>query len=500
MKILSTNKICCSERCGRKTTIDKYTISSKSASLLYLNNYFTKSYKFAIIASLPIFIILFLSIVQDPVQAQETNFANDSSKIYRFTLNDALEYAKLHNYQNRRSIKDVEIAKKQIWETTAIGLPQISANANYQNMLKIPTQLIPGDFVGQPGTFIPIKFGQQHDFSADITATQLIFSGEYIVGLQASKIFLKLSQQSYNKSIKTIKEMLTKSYYLLLIAIESKKIVAETGKNIENLLREVKESNKVGFVEETDVDRLQLTKQNNDNTIISLNNQIELSRRLIKYQLGLNYNDSLILVDSLSKFVDNLNADEILYKQFELSKNVDYQLIETQEQLAILNTKREKSAFLPQLSAFFTHSQSTYSDDFKNLADKWYPATIFGLKLSIPIISSGSRVSKVQQKNLEIEKIKLQKLELEQSMLLKVEQAKINFINAKNSFTNQKINLNLAKKISQNTETKYKKGVASSNELMIAQNQYLSTLSQYYQSLNNLLDAEATLEYLLVED
>ncbi len=433
--------------------------------------------------------------------AQIDSLGIDSTEIHRMSLDDATAYAVEHNYQNQNSATDIEIAKKKIWETTAIGLPQVEATGEYQNMIQIPTQIMPGAFNQEnPGQPFPVQFGQQHSLTGTITATQLIFSGEYIVGLQASKIFLELSKQSYSKSTKMIKETVTKSYYLALVAEESKKILVETNKNFENLLKDIEESHRLGFVEDIDVDQLRLTKQNNDNTIISVNNQIELTRRLLKFQLGISYQDSLVLVDSLDGFVENLDFEEILYKEFDLNKNIDYQLIQTQEGLALLDLKREKSTHLPQLAAFFTHSQASYSNEFTSLGNEWYPSTIVGLQLKIPIFSSGSRRTKVQQKKMELDKTQNQKQELEQSLQLQIQQAKIDFINAKNSYQNQKLSMELSKKINDKTEVKYKKGVASGNDLMIAQNQYLSALNTYYQVLNKLLDTRATLEYLLLEN
>lgn len=444
-------------------------------------------------------LIILLSVVR--ITAQIDSLGVDSTDIHRLSLDDATAYAVEHNYQNQNSKIDIEIAKKQIWETTAIGLPQIEATGDYQNMIQIPSQIMPGEFnMDNPGEPFPVQFGQQHSLSGTITATQLIFSGEYIVGLQASRIFLELSKQGYSKSTKTIKEMVTKSYYLTLVAEESKKILEETNRNFENLLKDIEESHRLGFVEDIDVDQLRLTKQNNDNTIISINNQIDLAQRLLKFQLGINFQDSLVLVDSLDGFVENLDFEEILYKEFDLEKNIDYKLMKTQEGLAMLNLKREKSTHLPQLAAFFSHSQASYSNEFSNIGNDWYPSTIIGLQLKIPLFSSGSRRSKVQQKRMELDKTRNKKLELEQNLKLQVEQARTDFINAKNTYLNQKSSMELSKKINTKTEIKYKKGMASSNDLMITQNQYLGALNNYYQALNRLLDARATLEYLLRED
>ncbi|MBN1250855.1 MAG: TolC family protein [Bacteroidales bacterium] len=443
-----------------------------------------------------IFITAFLLIPIFLLSQEKT----DSIKIHNLSLDEAKQFAIENNYQNKNSKIDIEIAKKQIWETTAIGLPQINASGEYSNMIQIPTQMLPGEFFGAPGSYIPVQFGQQHNLSGTITATQLIFSGEYIVGLQASKIFLEISKQSYSKSTKSIKETVTKSYYLALIAEESKKILEETGKNFESLLNKIEQSYKLGFVEDIDVDQLRLTKQNNDNTLITINNQIELSKRLLKYQLGISFKDSLILSDSLDIFVEKLDFSDIVTKEFDLESNIDYKLMQTQEAVAELNLKREKSLYLPQLSAFFTHSQNAYNNDFADLTSEWFPSTIFGLNLNIPIFSSGLKNSKVKQRKLKLEQTKNQKEQLEQSLGLQADQYRKEFINAKNKFENEKSNMTLAKRINDKTEIKYNNGVSSVNDLMIVQNQYLSSLNNYYLALSTLLETRATLEYILLEN
>ena len=439
-----------------------------------------------------IYIILFIGAISS-LKAQEDTLA----KTHYLSLNDTKEYAVSHNYQNQNAEIDIEAAKKKIWETTAIGLPQVNGNVDYSNSLKIPTSLLPGEIVGQPGEQIPVQFGQQHSLNWGLTATQLIFSGEYIVGLQASRIFLDLSKRSYTKSSITIKKTVTKSYYLVLIAEESKKILEETNANFENLLKEIEESHRLGFVEDINVDQLRLTKQNNDNTIISVTNQVSLAYRLLKYQLGINLNDEISLSDSLEYFVDNLDFNRLLAEDFNLNQNIDYQLIQTQEGLSILDLKREKSLFLPQLSAFYTYSENAFNNEFSELLSTWYPTSILGFKVSIPIFSSGMRISRVQQKQLELEKVQNSKLELEQGLTLQVEQLRSDFTNAKLKFDNEKWNMELSKRINDKTEIKYKQGMASANDLMLTQNQYLMTLNNYYQSMSNLLSVRAELEFIL---
>src|SRR3989339_1271868 len=71
------------------------------------------------------------------------------------TLQEAVDFALKNSADIKNAQIDIEIAKKKIWETTAIGLPQVSAKFAYQNIFKVPEMTmysatpvfpIPGDY------------------------------------------------------------------------------------------------------------------------------------------------------------------------------------------------------------------------------------------------------------------------------------------------------------------------------------------------------------------
>lgn len=62
---------------------------------------------------------------------------------YSFTLEEAITFAIDSNYTAINARRDIAKALKQKWETTATGLPQISADIAYQNNLKQPVTLLP---------------------------------------------------------------------------------------------------------------------------------------------------------------------------------------------------------------------------------------------------------------------------------------------------------------------------------------------------------------------
>ena len=59
------------------------------------------------------------------------------------SLEEAVAYALENNRSVINANLEVQKAYKEKWKTIAIGLPQITAEADYQNFIELPTSLIP---------------------------------------------------------------------------------------------------------------------------------------------------------------------------------------------------------------------------------------------------------------------------------------------------------------------------------------------------------------------
>jgi hypothetical protein len=118
-----------------------------------------------------------------------------------FSLKEAQDYAYTNNYDLKNSSYDVQIAKKLVKQNTAIGLPQVDGGIDYMDYLSLPVTLLPAEFINliippsEPhypaGSSIPITFGSEYNATLRARLTQLIYSGEYIVGLQTAKAYLR---------------------------------------------------------------------------------------------------------------------------------------------------------------------------------------------------------------------------------------------------------------------------------------------------------------------
>ncbi len=441
-----------------------------------------------------------------------------SEQLKTFTLKEAKEYALSNNIQVANAKLDIKIAKEKIWETTAIGLPQISSELSYNQYLDIPTQLMP-DFISpavigvnqgifgltpvvpipEGDQFFEVQFGQKHNASGGITASQLIFNGEYIVGLRAAKIYKSLSEQGLEKTEKSIIETVSQTYYLVLVAIENRNILSKSLENIEKTLLETETMYNTGFIEETDLDQIKLTYTTIKNSLNSLNRQVEISYNLLKFQMGLDLNEKIELSDNIESLIKNSNSEFLSANNFVLENNIDYKLIETQEKLSLLSLRRQQAMFLPTISMFYSHQQNAMRNEFNffNNNEKWFPTSIIGASMTIPIFGSGMKISKIKQAKLDFIKSENNKKLVAESLKMEYTQAKYKYTDALDNFLSEKTNLELAEKIYSKNTIKYAEGAVSSLELTQIQNQYLTTQSKYFQSIYNLLNAKLTLDKIL---
>jgi len=109
-----------------------------------------------------------------------------SDTVAHFSLQEAIEYAQRNQSAVQNAKIDEEIAANTVKQTTGIGLPQVNGSVNFQDFIKVPTNLVPGEIFGQPGELLPVQFGVKYQSALGLELNQLIFDGSYLVGLQAA--------------------------------------------------------------------------------------------------------------------------------------------------------------------------------------------------------------------------------------------------------------------------------------------------------------------------
>ncbi len=70
------------------------------------------------------------------------------------------------------------------------------------------------------GELMGLKFGTEYNTTASLQVSQLLFSGNYLVGLQAAKAYTNLSKQLQDKSKQEIRQDIAEAYYTVLVLKE----------------------------------------------------------------------------------------------------------------------------------------------------------------------------------------------------------------------------------------------------------------------------------------
>ena len=415
----------------------------------------------------------------------------------KFTLAEAQAYALKHSYVIQNSGLDVSAAQKKVWETIAMGLPQISGSANYTKFLNLPVSLIPGEFFGEEaGTYIPVKFGQDYNSDFGFTVDQLIFDGSYIVGVGSAKIYLQMASQTKEKTEIEIKHAVAQSYFMVLAAEENLKVMKENLQNSQKLERDTRAMYENGFSEEQDVDQMRLLVQKAENEILKAEREIRVARMVLKYAMGVDVEETIALSESLNEFLDPLLQEEESVGGFDYASHIDFRMLDTQRQLSMKEYKLAQSAYLPKLSGFYNWSKTAYGNSanlFKSSVP-WFKSSMVGFNLTVPIFTAGQQRAIVKQAQFAYQQAENDQKLAEQTLQKDYLTAVADIESAVDQLINDVDNKQLARKIYDKTTIKYNNGISSSVELSQTETQYIEAQGAWVASVIQLLNSKITLD------
>ena len=417
-------------------------------------------------------------------------------KAIELSLQEAIEYAFKNSYNTRIAENDINSAKEKVWETTTIGLPQINGAVDYQNFLKQPITVadINGDGINEE-----FVFGTKQNMNAAVTLRQLLFDGSYLVGLQASKTFLKISEQAKEKTEYVTREAVINAYGNVLVSENSLSILQNNIKILEKNYNDAKQIFENGFNEEEDVEQLEITLSSLKNQLKNVERMKDIAYQMLNLSLGNPINTKLILTDSLDSLAEENINFALTSEDFSVSNHIDYKIAENDRETKRLMVKLEKSKNLPTLSAFVNYGTQAFSNEFTffDSDQRWFQSSLLGVSLNVPIFSSFGRKAKTAQAKIDLETSDLRLEETKQRLNLQAEKAKSDYQFSIETYATSKKNLYLAERIEKKQRIKFFEGISSSFDLLQAQNQLYSQQQNYIQSMLDVIAKKAALENAL---
>jgi outer membrane protein TolC len=429
-----------------------------------------------------IYSLALILLAGQPISAQ-------GSKSTELSLQQCVQMAVENNINVKSARIDKEKSGDKNAETRAALLPKINFSGSFQDNLALPTTVIPGAFLGQPGTDIAMQMGSQYNTSASVSVSQVLYNRTALLALELTKESTTLSELSVEKASEEIAAQVASLYFLTLTTAEQQKLIDENIARTEKLKTITKVTVDNGIGKQVDLDRVSVNLENyytqQSNTQATHDQQLNM----MKYLLDIPQDHNITLTDK----VDTLLLQTAPVAMTDFSNHVDIKLLRSQQEINKLNQKTIASGYLPTLNfsglVAYQGLQSEFSDYFGS-KNKWYPYSYFNVSLSVPLFDGFEKRSKSRQAKLEYQKTQEKLESTKENFGMNYKNAMNNYMNNKNNVERQKQNQKLAEKVYDETTLKYREGLATMTNLLQDEISLSNAQAGYLTALYNFKDAE----------
>jgi outer membrane protein TolC len=197
-----------------------------------------------------------------------------------------------------------------------------------------------------------------------------------------------------------------------------------------------------------------------------------------------------VLKDTLS--TDLVKEALLDGSDFKYEDRNEIRLINTAADLQNYDLKRYKLAYVPTVAAFWNYSQNALRQEFNffNRGLPWFPTSVAGLSINVPIFDGFQREARIRQARLRLDKTVNDRENLQRVIDFQREAAVNVLKNSLSTLDVQERNMQLAEKVYLTTKKKYEQGLGSSFEVLQAENEFETAQGNYFQALYDAVTAK----------
>jgi outer membrane protein TolC len=425
--------------------------------------------------------------------ASQLTFAQESKTI-ELSLQKCVQMAveKNINVKTARIDKEKGTARKD--EAQASLYPKINISASMTDNVALPTTLLPeafGAMVGTPGKAVAVQMGSNYSSSAMLSISQVLYNQTAITALKLAKKADEINELGIQKSKEEVGIQVAKMYMLALTTLEQQKLIESNIERAERLKKITQVTVDNGVGKQVDLDRINVNLENTYTQLSNTKAAQEQQMNTIKYLLDMPLDTQIQLTDTVG--TELLNSKPVLLNDF--SSNVNIRMLESQKEIYSLNKKLVNAGYIPSLSlsgqAAYQGLQNKFSTYFSSGSDnKWFPYANFTVTLSVPVFDGFEKRSKARQVEMDTRKTELTLNNTKEALNLDYRNALNTYTNNKINVSRQKQNLQLAEKVYKETSLKYKEGMAAMSSLLQDETGLNNAQAGYLTALYNFKDAE----------
>jgi len=422
-----------------------------------------------------------------------TAFAQTKTDSIPVTLQQAIEIALNENPNMCIADRTIETKKYYKKEQIVALFPNVTGAASYQRTLQKQKMVM--DFMGQS---MEIEVGTYNNMVLSAGLTLPIIMPALWNTIKLTSMDIELAVEQARASKISLINQIKKAYYSVLIAQESYNVLVDNYKNIMENAQLVANKYNQGLVSEFEKLRADVQVQNVKPSINFAVNAMELSQKALKIYMGVDINEPFIFQGKLKDFEGEMEDAKVPEKNT-LSLNGNTNL--KQMDMTIQQLERSKKIVLsgacPSLALSSSYQYMTMGNDIPFKDFNWFPYSVVGVSLQVPIISWASTNYKIKQFNNNILNMNDTRLNMERSLWLSISAHLNNIDKALADFESSSESMKMATRAYSIAQKQYEVGLATWLQLSDVEQALLRSQLQYYQSIYDYLVAQAELEYVL---
>jgi outer membrane protein TolC len=452
-------------------------------------------------------------------------FAQTKPDSLSITLQQAIEIALNESPNIRIADRTIETKKLYKQEQLVALFPSISGGVSYQRMLQKQKMVMDMSKMSEGfenyltpiyktleehNIFVPLpepgadggggamEIGSYNTavLSANLTLPIIAPALWNVIKLSSMDIELAVEQSRASKIV--LINNIKKAYYRVLIAQESYNVLLDNYKNVEQKAKLITDKFNQGLVSEFEKLRAEVQLQNLKPNLYASIAAMDLSKKALKIYMGIDINEPVIFTGVLKDFETEMEFAKIPeINTLSLESNSDLK----QMALAIQQLERSRKIVLsgacPMLALSGSFQYMTMGDDIACKEFQWFPTSMIGVSLQIPITSWSSTSYKIKQIKNSIQNMNDTRLNTERMLWLSVSNYLSNIDKAIADFESSGETVKMATRAHSIVQKQYEVGLATWLDLNDAELALLSSQLFYYQSIYDYLVAQAELEYVL---
>ncbi|MCL2246221.1 MAG: TolC family protein [Lentimicrobiaceae bacterium] len=452
-----------------------------------------------------------------------TLFAQPKTDSLRITLAKAIEIALNENPSMRIADRTIETKKYYKKEQIVSLFPSVAAGASYQRTLQKQKMVMDMSKMTSSITDLlnPIVNAlidnniypvfpepEEGDGAMEIGSyNNMVLSANFTLpiimpalwnSLKLNSMDIELAVEQSRASKMTLINNVKKAYYQILLLQETYNVLMGNYKRAEQNAKLAGDKYNQGLVSEFEKLRAELQVDNLKPNITQILNFLELSKKALKIQMGVDINEYMVFDGELKDFEAEMEAAKVpSQSSLSLDGNTDLKQLD----MAIQQLERSKKIVLsgacPSLVFTGSFQYMTMGDDIPFNDFKWFPTSYIALGLQVPITSWASTTYKTKQIKNNILNMNDTRLNVERALWLSVASHLGNIDKAIADFESSSASVKIATRACNIARKQYEVGLATWLQLYDVELALLNTQQMYYQSIHDYLVAQAELEHLL---